>query len=103
VACFAVLAGCGSVETTKQARIAAALRSLEGELHAPRLKLPPHADAAGAVQLTYTRPPKGVSRAEWEAAVRNDKSLPAALRASVSGGEGITTIPQEKAARTTTK
>jgi hypothetical protein len=75
--CLAAVAGCGSTETarTKQAKaaaIAAALREVESEVRATRKKLPlpPGVDARGGVALIYKGRPRGVGKAEWEAAIK---------------------------------
>jgi hypothetical protein len=98
VACLAVLCGCGSSGTTssstsKSAAIQAMLHQLEVGATKPR---------AGGILLIYSSPRKHVSRAEWEAAVRNDKALSPALRAIFRGKEGISSLAQT-VTRTSTK
>jgi hypothetical protein len=74
------LAGCGSstTDSAKQARIATALRKLEREFIAGR-KEAPHEfhgeDVLGSLTLVYSPAPRGVSEAEWNAAIQHDKRL----------------------------
>ncbi len=78
--CVALLSGCGSssTEKAKQARIATALRKLEyalvaGEITAPNSSRGAH--VLGTTALVYARAPRGVSEAEWNAAIAHDKHL----------------------------
>jgi hypothetical protein len=88
VVCVAVVAGCGSnpATTSKRARIDAALRELR------ELRVPPvnagHCDSVGCAEVEYTigtKPPNGISAAEWPAAIRTDRELPAAARRALLG------------------
>jgi hypothetical protein len=81
-ACLVAIAGCGGSATTtsqsKQAEIAAGLRDLR-VLRLPR----GHCDSLGCSVPEYTigtKPPKGISPAEWRAAIRGDTELPTATR-----------------------
>jgi hypothetical protein len=82
----ALLAGCGSAATTKPnsaktEAIEAGLRDLEQRLSAFEHSYLHH----GKVESLSLAPPKGVSAAEWEAAVRSDSAIPAAVRELVKG------------------
>ncbi|MEA2216568.1 MAG: hypothetical protein QOK19_2129 [Solirubrobacteraceae bacterium] len=75
-----LVAGCGSSgpEAGKQARIAAALRHLENELRVGQQEPPwrRHGwNALGTLTLVYAPPPKGVSQAEWNTAIKHDRAL----------------------------
>jgi mono/diheme cytochrome c family protein len=82
VAIVAVLpiAGCGSAssEATKQARIAAGLRTLEHDLAAGDVKAPSafrEGHVLGTIVLISVRPPDGVGEVEWKTAMAHDASL----------------------------
>jgi hypothetical protein len=77
-ACGAVLAACGS--TSHTAAIDAGLRRLQAEFEQKRPNLDMRGkDVLGRVTLVYAAPPKGVSAAEWERAIKTDKPLQRAI------------------------
>jgi hypothetical protein len=74
------LVGCGSSSSTsqKQAQIAAALRKFEREFIAGKRDAQrefPCKNELGTLTLVSAPPPRGVSEAEWNAAVKQDKRL----------------------------
>jgi len=79
LATLLALSGCGSSDTsTRQARIAAALRKLEGDLLAGTVKAPSSfrgGHVIGTIALVVARAPHGVSQSEWTAAIAHDKRL----------------------------
>jgi hypothetical protein len=84
--CLAVVAGCGSTETAstkkaKAAAIAAALREVEAQIRSADQKLRVHPGGTVGLQV-FGAPPKGVSKAEWEAAIREAQPR---LRAVANG------------------
>jgi hypothetical protein len=77
VACVAALAACGGA-VDRRATIATALRKLEVEyVHAKEsaASKPRGADVLGTIVDVYAPPPKGVTRAEWQRAIKNDRKL----------------------------
>ena len=76
-----LLAGCGSSTSespqSKQAAIRSGLQRLRVELSAERRRLGPN--VLGVIVLT--KPPKGVSQAEWQAALRKDAPVERLLNA----------------------
>jgi mono/diheme cytochrome c family protein len=92
-----LLAGCGSSisKAQKQGRIVAALRKLEREAIAAKTEAVnvKGTDVLGVVTLFYEPPPSGVSKAEWDAAIRHDTRLRLLEReASVTAVGGPTMI-----------
>jgi hypothetical protein len=80
VAAALLLCGCGSAseESAREARISAALRTLEHDLVAGKVRAPPQfrgSHVLGTIALVYARAPHGVSEAEWTAAIAHDKRL----------------------------
>jgi hypothetical protein len=98
---MALLAGCGSAATTntnaaKTEAVEAGLRDLQQRLNAfERSYL-----HRGKVETLSLAPPKGVSAAEWEAAVRSDPAIPAAVRALVSSAAAGSRTPLSRSATT---
>ena len=85
-ACLAaLLAGCGSTagRQAKAAAIRVELHKLLLEIEADRRKLRPN--TLGGTVLIFDRPPRGVSRTEWLAAVRNDGELQRTITALQNG------------------
>jgi hypothetical protein len=87
LACAVALGGCGSAaQSERTVAINAALRHLQAEVEKQRGKLDREGrtpvgneDALPGVLRLYVRPPKGVARAEWEAAANKDRALQRAL------------------------
>jgi len=83
LACALVLGACGSTSRSKRTvALNTALRRLQAEVEQQRSKfsgelrrLGGNVDTLGSISLVYAAPPKGVSRAEWAAAVSRDVAL----------------------------
>jgi hypothetical protein len=75
------LGACGSSAESaqrKQAVITAALQKVQTEYEQARRNPPKglnRADVLGSIVLVYAPPPKGISAAEWNTAIRNDRTL----------------------------
>jgi hypothetical protein len=88
------LGACGSTaQSARTAAINAALRSLQAEVERQGGKLNRESpgpvgneDTAARVLLSYSRPPKGVTRAEWEAAANKDQALQRAVASRTHHG-----------------
>jgi hypothetical protein len=84
-ACALALAACGSTaQSNRTAAINAALRGLQAEVEQGRSKFNAELrrrgeDVLGSLMLVSGAPPKGVTRAEWEAALNKDQALQRAL------------------------
>jgi hypothetical protein len=81
VVCGALLAACGS--TSHAAAINSALRQLQAAFERPPRNFGiPAKDVLGHLTMAYAPPPKGVSAAEWDAAIRKDQPLQRAIARS---------------------
>lgn len=98
VACLGPLGGCGSTSphARKAAEIQAALGQLETNIKRVRNGKPLTGKgverafyhrglASSGIESFMVVRPKGVSRPEWENAIRNDKTLPSGFRALLTG------------------